>query len=264
VKEDVTARKKLEEQLRFARLAAEEANQSKSSFLANMSHELRTPLNAILGFSEAVKMGIPAPLTHPKHVEYIGLIHQSAGHLLQLINDILDLSKIESGAQTLQEARICLPDVLETCVRMVRERADRKNIRLDVDVGDDCPGLTADERMIKQIVLNLLTNAIKFTPNGGVVSIGVALDGGGLAVRVADSGVGIGPEDMRRVFTPFARAEGDPYVRGQEGTGLGLVLTRKMVDMHGGALTLDSVPGTGTTATVRFPASRLALLADSA
>ena len=138
VKEDVTARKKLEEQLRFARLAAEEANQSKSSFLANMSHELRTPLNAILGFSEAVKMGIPAPLTHPKHVEYIGLIHQSAGHLLQLINDILDLSKIESGAQTLQEARICLPDVLETCVRMVRERADRKNIRLDVDVGDDC------------------------------------------------------------------------------------------------------------------------------
>ncbi len=266
IKEDITARKKLEGHLQSARLAAEEANASKSAFLANMSHELRTPLNAILGFSEAVKMGIPAPLTHPKHVEYIGLIHQSAGYLLQLINDILDLSRIESGMQAPQDVRVCLPDVIEACIRMVRERADKKNIRLDIDPGDDCPCLLADERMVKQIVLNLLTNAIKFTPDGGTGSIRVALDGpgGDLVVRVADSGVGIGPEDLARIFTPFGRADGDAYVRRQEGTGLGLTIARKMAELHGGSLVLDSQPGVGTTATVRFPAFRLTPFADSA
>ena len=266
VKEDITARKKLEEHLRSARIAAEAANASKSSFLANMSHELRTPLNAIIGFSEALKLGIPAPLSHPKHVEYLNLIHQSGNYLLQLINDILDLSRIESGMQAPRDARICLPDAIETCIRMVRERANNKKLRLEIESRDDCPCLLADERMVKQILLNLLTNAIKFTPDGGAVSIRVDLDGrvGDLVVRVADSGVGIAPENLARIFTPFTRADGDAYVSRQEGTGLGLALTRKMAELHGGSLVLDSVPGVGTTATVRFPATRLVPFADSA
>jgi signal transduction histidine kinase len=233
--------------------ALETANRHKSEFLANMSHELRTPLNAVIGFSEALQERMFGELNE-KQAEYVGDIHTSGKHLLSLINDILDLSKIEAGRMELQLSEFMLPDVLATAITLVRERAMRHGITLGLDVAPGVGSIQADERKIKQVMLNLLSNAVKFTPEGGSVRVAAKLNGEAVEVSVTDTGVGIAPQDQALVFEEF-RQVGSDHARKAEGTGLGLALTRKFVELHGGSIRLESAPGRGSTFTFTVPRS---------
>jgi signal transduction histidine kinase len=233
--------------------ALETANRHKSEFLANMSHELRTPLNAVIGFSEALQERMFGELNE-KQAEYVGDIHTSGKHLLSLINDILDLSKIEAGRMELQLSEFMLPDVLATAITLVRERATRHGITLGLDVAPGVGGIRADERKLKQVMLNLLSNAVKFTPEGGSVQVAAKLNGEAVEVSVTDTGVGIAPQDQALVFEEF-RQVGSDHARKAEGTGLGLALTRKFVELHGGSIRLESAPGRGSTFTFTVPRS---------
>jgi signal transduction histidine kinase len=227
------------------------ANRHKSEFLANMSHELRTPLNAVIGFSEALKERMFGDL-NPKQMEYVQDIHASGQHLLSLINDILDLSKIEAGRMELDVRRFDVASALENCRTLIRERALRQGLALEFRVEEGLGTWKADERKFKQIVLNLLTNAVKFTPAGGKVQVRAANGGDWLEVIVADTGPGIAPSDHQVIFEEFRqlRAEGESK---NEGTGLGLALTRRLVQLHGGEILLDSAVGHGATFIVRLP-----------
>ena len=227
------------------------ANRHKSEFLANMSHELRTPLNAIIGFSEVLDERYFGELNE-KQGEYVKDIHSSGRHLLQLINDILDLSKIEAGRMELEVGDFDLPASLQNALTLVRERAQRHSIELGLKVDPALGTFRADERKFKQIMLNLLSNAVKFTPEGGKVSVAAKLNGSAIEVSVSDTGVGIAPEDQAIVFEEF-RQVGHDYTRKAEGTGLGLALTRRFVELHGGAITLASTPGKGSTFTFTLP-----------
>ena len=227
------------------------ANQHKSEFLANMSHELRTPLNAIIGFSEVLIERMFGEL-NDKQDDYLKDIHSSGKHLLSLINDILDLSKIEAGRMELDVESFDVPAALDNAMTLVRERAQRHGIALSLQVAPDVSTVRADERKFKQILLNLLTNAVKFTLDGGKVDVHAALLGGVLQVAVADTGIGIAPEDQAAVFEEF-RQVGRHYTNKQEGTGLGLTLTKRFVELHGGTLTLQSEPGKGSTFTFTLP-----------
>jgi signal transduction histidine kinase len=229
----------------------EVANQHKSEFLANMSHELRTPLNAIIGFSEVLIERMFGDL-NDKQDDYLKDIHSSGKHLLSLINDILDLSKIEAGRMELDVESFDVPAALDNAMTLVRERAQRHGIALSLQVAPDVGTLRADERKFKQILLNLLTNAVKFTPDGGKVDVHAGLVGGVLQVAVADTGIGIAPEDQAAVFEEF-RQVGRHYTNKQEGTGLGLTLTKRFVELHGGSLTLRSESGKGSTFTFTLP-----------
>ncbi len=227
------------------------ANKHKSEFLANMSHELRTPLNAIIGFSEALKEGMFGEM-NAKQAEYVDDIHTSGKHLLSLINDILDLSKVEAGRMDLDLADFDVPTALQNAMTLVRERAQRHGIRLSLEV-DAAVGLfRADERKFKQILLNLLSNAVKFTPEGGKVGVEASRADGSLVVAVSDTGVGIAPEDQAAVFEEF-RQVGRDYTSKAEGTGLGLALTKRFVELHGGSIEVASEPGKGSTFTFRLP-----------
>ena len=230
----------------------EAANQHKSEFLANMSHELRTPLNAIIGFSEVLLERMFGEL-NDKQDDYLKDIHSSGRHLLSLINDILDLSKIEAGRMELDVDVFDVPAALSNALTLIRERAQRHGIALGLEVGADVGKLRADERKFKQILLNLLTNAVKFTPDGGRVDVRARRVDGVLEVAVADTGIGIAPADQAAVFEEF-RQVGRHYTNKQEGTGLGLALTRRFVELHGGSLTLVSEPGRGSTFTFTLPA----------
>jgi signal transduction histidine kinase len=223
------------------------ANRHKSEFLANMSHELRTPLNAIIGFSEALREKMFGELS-AKQEEYLNDIHASGRHLLSLINDILDLSKIEAGRMELDVSTFEAPGALEATLSLVRERAQRKGIRLSLEVDPAIGEVRADERKLKQILLNLLSNAIKFTSEGGRIAVDARLNGAGLEVAVSDNGIGISPEDQAAAFEEFRQV--GPRA---EGTGLGLALTRRFVELHGGSIRLDSAPGQGTTFTFTLP-----------
>ena len=227
------------------------ANRHKSEFLANMSHELRTPLNAIIGFSEVLDERYFGELNE-KQADYVKDIHSSGRHLLQLINDILDLSKIEAGRMELDAGDFDLPAALQNALTLVRERAQRHGIELGLDVDAGLGTFRADERKFKQIMLNLLSNAVKFTPEGGKVSVAAKLNGSAVEVSVADTGVGIAPEDQAIVFEEF-RQVGRDYTRKAEGTGLGLALTRRFVELHGGVISLASTPGKGSTFTFTLP-----------
>ena len=229
----------------------EVANKHKSEFLANMSHELRTPLNAIIGFSE-VLMDRMFGEVNEKQAEYLKDIHESGRHLLSLINDILDLSKIEAGRMDLELSSFDLPEALSNAMTLVRERAQRHNIRLGLEVDKRLGEFRADERKFKQIVLNLLSNAVKFTPDGGQVDVLAKLDTARIEVAVRDTGIGIAPEDQGAVFEEFKQV-GRDYTRKAEGTGLGLALTRKFVELHGGEIRLESAPGKGSTFTFTLP-----------
>jgi len=230
----------------------EVASKHKSDFLANMSHELRTPLNAIIGFSEALKERMFGDLNE-KQAEYVEDIHASGKHLLALINDILDLSKVEAGRMELDLAEFDVPSTLENAMTLVKERAQRHGIRLALDVAPGVGAFVADERKVKQILLNLLSNAVKFTPEGGRVSVSAVQPNGALEIAVSDTGVGIAPEDREAIFEEF-RQVGKDNTRKAEGTGLGLALTRRFVELHGGTLRVESEVGRGSTFVFTLPA----------
>ena len=229
----------------------EVANQHKSEFLANMSHELRTPLNAIIGFSEVLLERLFGDL-NDKQDDYLKDIHSSGRHLLQLINDILDLSKVEAGRMDLELSTFDLPSAVANAMTLIRERAQRHNIALSQEAGPDLGEVVADERKFKQILLNLLSNAVKFTPEGGRIAVDARRDDDSIVIAVRDTGIGIAPEDQDAVFEEF-RQVGRNYTNKQEGTGLGLALTRKFVELHGGRIWLESEPGKGSTFTFTIP-----------
>jgi signal transduction histidine kinase len=226
------------------------ASQHKSEFLANMSHELRTPLNAIIGFSEVLSERMFGELNE-KQEEYLKDIYASGQHLLSLINDILDLSKIEAGRMELELTDFDLPTALDSALTLVRERAGRRGIALHLNVDNQLSQIQADERKIRQVVLNLLSNAIKFTLEGGRIEVRAAPVDASVEVSVSDTGVGIAPEDQEAVFEEFRQVgTADKKV---EGTGLGLTLCRKFVELHGGKIWVTSQVGEGSTFTFRLP-----------
>ena len=229
----------------------EAASRHKSEFLANMSHELRTPLNAVIGFSEVLLQRMFGAL-NAKQDEYLKDIYASGQHLLSLINDILDLSKIEAGRMELAPAPFHLPSALENAVTLVRERAARHGIVLQVDIDPRLGELVGDERKIKQVLLNLLSNAVKFTREGGRIILKAGGREGAIAISVTDTGIGIAPEDQAAIFEEF-RQVGSDDARKQEGTGLGLTLAKKFVELHGGRIWVESEPGRGSTFTFTLP-----------
>ena len=239
-----------------ARDRAETASRAKSAFLANMSHELRTPLNAILGFSEIIQTKAMGPNAVDRYAEYGGYIHGSGEHLLSLINDILDLAKIESGRLTLRESDLDLRQLMDETARMMTPRAVAAGISIAVHVDRSFPRIHADERALRQILVNLASNAIKFTPPGGrVTAFANMLPGDSLAFGMDDTGIGIAPEDQARVFESFGQGRHDA-VLGEKGTGLGLPIVRGLAEAHGGSVILNSVRNEGTRITVILPASR--------
>ncbi len=255
--DDVTGSYSAERQLRSAKEEAELASRAKSDFLANVSHELRTPLNAIIGFSEIIKDQLFGPMGNQRYREYAIDIHDSGTHLLSLINDILDLSKIEAGKFELHEEPIDLEAATKASFRIMRDRAEEAGVVLTLDFPAQTPRLRADPRAVKQILLNLLSNAVKFTDAGGQVSVEARMLGsGGLRVQVKDTGIGIAEEDIAKAMAPFGQVDSS-LSRKYEGTGLGLPLTRRLVDLHGGCLTLASKAGQGTSVTIDFPDTRV-------
>ncbi len=242
--------------IKTANLELAAASRAKSEFLANMSHELRTPLNAIIGFSELM-LGLGNGIEAGKYSEYLNLIHGSGKHLLEIINDVLDLAKVEAGKMTLAEERIDITQVINNCVRLVSGNAEENQVILSTDLAEDLPVLTADPRKVKQILINLLSNAVKFTPAGGRITISARVESDGqLAIAIADTGEGIPAEHLKDVLSPFRQVESG-LNRRFDGTGLGLPLSRAMVEMHDGSLELESELAVGTTATARFPGKRL-------
>jgi signal transduction histidine kinase len=242
---------RMNDQLRSVYAELEEASQHKSEFLANMSHELRTPLNAIIGFSEVMRDEMVGPVNE-KQAEYLDDIISSGHHLLSLINDVLDLSKVEAGQVELEVRPFSLREALERGVVMVRELATGDGVRVALDADPEVNVVDGDERRIKQVIFNLLSNAVKFTPSGGEVDVSATRVNGEVRVSVADTGPGIAPEDRERIFEEFQQTE--TGVEHREGTGLGLALSKRFVELHGGRIWLESEVGHGSTFTFALPA----------
>ena len=248
---------RLVEDLREARDRAEGASRVKSQILANMSHEFRTPLNAIIGFSETMKREILGPIGSERYRGYVEDIHNSGTHLLNLVNDILDLAKIESGKYELYEENVDVVRIVEESIRMVEASARAAEVSVTDSLQERLPALYADERSLRQILLNLLSNAIKFTPSGGTVTVAAHIaTGGDFVLSVADTGIGMSEDYLESATQPFDQAYG-AMNRDHAGTGLGLSLTKHLVEMHDGRLLLESALGKGTTVTARFPWRRV-------
>ncbi|MFQ5784121.1 MAG: ATP-binding protein [Alphaproteobacteria bacterium] len=260
LKEREAMLRRAEESSRQARETAEVANRAKSEFLANVSHELRTPLNAIIGFSEIIMGEMFGPIGSQQYKDYVKDIHDSGSHLYSVINDILDVSKVEAGELELIEENVDVADAIARSVRMINERAASSKVTITVEVPEDLPKLLGDERKLKQILLNLLSNAVKFTPEGGTVTATAGVDAdGGLRITVSDTGIGIAEKDIGEVMRPFGQVD-STLARRYEGTGLGLPLTKALVELHDGTLDLNSEIDRGTTVIVRLPRERV--LAD--
>ncbi|MBT4710131.1 MAG: ABC transporter substrate-binding protein [Alphaproteobacteria bacterium] len=252
---DITDRRQWEADLSSAKNRAEFANKAKTQFLANTSHELRTPMNAIIGFTELLMAGIPNTPA-PGQADYFSDIHQSALHLLDVIDDILDLSKIESEIVDLVEAELVIADLIHAAMRILAERARRENLTITTNIPADLPNLVADQRMVKQILINLLSNSVKFTKPGGTITIGANMGtDGSMDLWVADTGIGMAKDDIAKAISAFGQIDGD-FAHKDEGTGLGLSLVNSQIDAHGGKLLVTSAVGVGTTVTTRFPAHR--------
>ncbi|MCH8036070.1 MAG: PAS-domain containing protein [Proteobacteria bacterium] len=250
------------EELSIAKQHLGAANRAKSEFLATMSHELRTPLNAIIGFSEIIGTETFGPIGNVKYRDYARDIHESGQHLLDLINDILDISKVESGMEELYEENVDISVVADSVLRLVRQRAQKHGVKLELELSDESPALRVDVRKLKQILVNLLSNAIKFTKAGGTVTLkGWGRIESGYVFQVIDTGIGIAPEDIPKALSQFGQVD-NALNRQHEGTGLGLPLTKSLVELHGGSMDLQSDVGVGTTVTVRFPADRIVASPD--
>jgi len=241
------------EEALLAKEVAERASHAKSAFLANMSHELRTPLNAVLGFSELIKGELFGPVGDVRYRDYAGLIHGAGAHLLELITDILDMSKIEAGKLELHRERVGTAEIVRDSAELLEERAASAGVALVTDIFSAPYTVDADKRALKQILLNLISNAIKFTPAGGTITVSVRREGEFGAFAVADTGIGIAAADLQRIGNPFVQLGNNDGSK--PGTGLGLALVRALAEMHGGALRIESVEGLGTTATVTIPVS---------
>lgn len=252
IMQDITPQKEHEKALRDAKDAAEAAYASKSRFLANMSHELRTPLNAIIGFSDLIEKQLLGPLGNERYLDYIGAIRESGTHLLDLITDILDMSKIEAGKYELTLEDVNISQVIRTTVQMMEARAQEGGLTMSCALPDEDIILRADRRALKQIFLNLLSNAVKFTETGGKVGVSLYRDGKSVVVGVEDSGIGIPAHKVADVTKPFEQVS-NAFTRGHEGSGLGLAITKDLAELHGGTLDIDSRLGMGTTVTVRLP-----------
>ena len=252
---EITDLKQAERMLTDARDVARMADRKNSEFLANMTHELRTPLNAVIGFAEVLRDELYGPLGHRLYHDFVADIHESGRHLLAVIDDILDLSKIDFSSREFKPRTIDVGYTIDSAVRMIRHRARNAGILVDVQLDASMPNLSGEEHGIKQILLNLLSNAVKFTPGGGKVTVSAALDpDGGLALAVPDTGIGIAATDLQRIFTPFVQLETAGLA---DGAGLGLPLVKSLAEMHNADVSIESAPGQGTTLTVRFPAAAM-------
>lgn len=257
---DITERRLAELAMMRAKDEADFANRSKSEFLANMSHELRTPLNAIIGFAEIIKDQLFGQVGIPQYVEYAKDIYDSGQLLLSLINDILDMSKIEAGKRLLHDVTLNIEVIVQSVVRLVAARAKEGRVKLNIHIPRDLPALRGEEKAMKQILTNLLTNAVKFTPEGGSVTLSAMINADGrMAINVIDSGIGIAPQDIAVALAPFGQIE-SALSRKHQGTGLGLPLTKALVELHGGTLDLISELGNGTTVSLSFPAERVVVV----
>ncbi len=255
---DFTERKRMEEAMCAAKDQAEFANRSKSEFLSNMSHELRTPLNAVIGFSEMMMQENHGPIGNDKYVEYVEDINTSGQHLLGLINDILDLSKVEAGKVELNEEELDPSVVIQSCLSMVKGQARSHGLQLVTEFPDQMSLLRTDQRVLKQILLNLLSNAVKFTPEGGKITLKAwSRPGSGHVFQVIDTGIGVAIDDIPKILRPFTQIE-NALTRKYQGTGLGLPLVKNLVEIQGGSLDFQSEVGVGSTVTVRFPKERMA------
>jgi signal transduction histidine kinase len=260
---DITELKASERKLIQGRSQAEMANRAKSEFLANMSHELRTPLNAIIGFSEIIAHELFGPMGNDRYLDYMKDIHRSSLHLLSIINDVLDMSKIEAGKLELSKEPLNICSLLGEVIRMMRERAESRGIKLATKLSDRGLEVWADQRAMKQIFLNLLSNAIKFSRDGGEVCIRVHSDRPDLAVvEFEDHGIGMNEDELERALQPFGQAK-PSTTRNYGGTGLGLPITKGLIEAHGGKLAIESRPGEGTVVRIAVPTARLPLTASA-
>jgi len=257
IREDIERYKEYEQNLSIAKHKAEAANTAKGEFLASMSHELRTPLNAIIGFSDAIRKEVLGPPPQPKYTEYIDDIHHSGTHLLELINDVLDMSAIDAGKMELHEDLLDIADIVNTSVRLIKPRAEKRHVHIDVSFPSPMPGLRGDERRLRQILLNLLSNAVKFSHEGEKITVSVDINAtGAMAIAVADRGIGMDEDEITMALSRFGQVD-NIQNRKLEGTGLGLPLTKALAELHGGWLEIESQKGDGTTFRTILPKNRI-------